>query len=195
MKKYPLFILIALLALTAEAQMGNAEIGDIPNKYLDIPYASLSEAQKLDIYLPTAEKGPFPVIIAVHGGAFLAGDKRDRQLEPMLHGLGRGYAVVSINYRLSPEATWPAQIHDCKAAVRWLRANASTYQLDPDNMVAWGASAGGHLSSMLGTTGDVAQLEDFNLGNPDQSSRVQAVVNWFGPTIFSKWTSSWARTR
>jgi acetyl esterase/lipase len=184
MKKYLLSILFAILALTTKAQLGNAEIGDIPNKYLDIPYATLSEAQKLDIYLPTEGEGPFPVIIAVHGGGFLAGDKRDRQLEPKLNGLGRGYAVVSINYRLSPEATWPAQIHDCKAAVRWLRANASAYQLDPDNMVAWGGSAGGHLSSMLGTSGDVAQLEDLDLGNPDQSSRVQAVVNWFGPTDF-----------
>jgi len=104
----------------------------------------------------------------------------------MLEGLKRGYAVVSINYRLSREAKWPAQIHDCKAAVRWIRANAKGYRLDPDRIAAWGGSAGGHLSAMLGTSGDVQSLEDSTQGNADQSSRVQAVVDWFGPTDFSK---------
>jgi acetyl esterase/lipase len=104
----------------------------------------------------------------------------------MLEGLKTGYAVVSINYRLSGEAKWPAQIHDCKAAVRWIRAHAREYRLDPDHIAAWGGSAGGHLAAMLGTSGSVKSLEDLTLGNPNQSSRVQAVVDWFGPTDFSK---------
>jgi acetyl esterase/lipase len=104
----------------------------------------------------------------------------------MLKGLKRGYAVVSINYRLSGEAIFPAQIYDVKAAVRWIRANAKQYKLNPDRIAAWGGSAGGHLSSLAGTSGNVKELEDLSLGNSGQSSRVQAVVDWFGPTDFLK---------
>ena len=93
----------------------------------------------------------------------------------------KGYAVASINYRLSQHAVFPAQIEDCKAAIRWLRANAAKYHLDPDHIGVWGASAGGHLVAMLGTTGGVKELEGTG-GNLDQSSRVQCVVDWFGPT-------------
>jgi acetyl esterase/lipase len=96
--------------------------------------------------------------------------------------LAQGYAVASINYRLSQHAKFPAQIEDCKAAVRWLRAHAAEYRLDAKQIAAWGASAGGHLAAMLGTTGDV---KEFDVGgNLDQSSRVQAVVDYFGPTDF-----------
>jgi acetyl esterase/lipase len=179
-------ILIFLISLTCNAQMREADISGIKNKYLDISYAQLSDAQKLDIYLPNEGDGPFPVILSIHGGAFMAGDKRDAQVTPMLKGLKCGYAVVSINYRLSDEAVWPAQIHDCKAAVRWVKANAGKYNFNPDKIVAWGGSAGGHLSAMLGTSGDVRELEGMELGNTDQSSRIQAVVDWFGPTDFLK---------
>ena len=89
--------------------------------------------------------------------------------------------MASINYRLSQHAVFPAQIEDCKAAIRWLRANAAKYHLDPDHIGVWGASAGGHLVAMLGTTGGVKELEGKG-GNLDQSSRVQCVVDWFGPT-------------
>ena len=116
----------------------------------------------------------------------MAGDKGDGQVEPMLRGLKQGYAVVAINYRLSGEAIWPAQIYDCKAAVRWIKANAQKYNLDADHIVAWGGSAGGHLSSILGTSADVEKLEGPELGNSGQSSRINAVVDWFGPTNFLK---------
>jgi len=159
-------------------------VDQITRKWLDLAYAATSEAQKLDVYLPEHGEGPFPVILSVHGGAFKGGDKRDGQVIPMLAGLKRGYAVVSINYRLSGQAVWPAQIHDCKAAVRWLRAHAAAYKLDGDRIAAWGGSAGGHLAAMLGTSGGVEALEDLTLGNPHHSSRVQAVVDWFGPTNF-----------
>ena len=89
--------------------------------------------------------------------------------------------MASINYRLSQHAVFPAQIEDCKAAIRWLRANAAKYHLDPDHIGVWGASAGGHLVALLGTTGGVKELEGTG-GNLDQSSRVQCVVDWFGPT-------------
>jgi acetyl esterase/lipase len=184
MKKTITFLLLALILLTMDAQTKLIDVSSIKNKHLDIPYAAKSNAQTLDIYLPDKGNGPFPVILSIHGGAFKMGDKRDGQVMPMLTGLHRGYAVVSINYRLSGEAIWPAQINDCKAAVRWIRANSKKYKLNPDRIAAWGGSAGGHLSAVLGTSGDVKSLEDLTLGNPDQSSRVQVVIDWFGPTDF-----------
>ena len=104
--------------------------------------------------------------------------------------LRRGFAVASINYRLSQQAVFPAQIQDCKAAVRFLRKNADKYHLNPDHFGAWGASAGGHLVALLGTSGDGKDLEpeaEAGVGagagtNAPVSSRVQAVVDWFGPT-------------
>jgi len=156
----------------------------IKQKWSDIPYATISEAEKLDIYLPNDGTGPFPVIVSIHGGAFIGGDKNDGQVVPMLEGLKRGYAVVSINYRLSGEATIPAQINDVKAAIRFLRANASKYNINPDKIAAWGGSAGANLAALAGTSGGVKELEDLSLGNSEQSSSVQAVVDWFGPINF-----------
>ncbi|RPI00866.1 MAG: alpha/beta hydrolase [Calditrichaeota bacterium] len=164
--------------------MSKAPTESITRKWLDIAYASLSPAQKLDIYLPEQGEGPFPVILSIHGGAFRGGDKSDGQLTPMLEGLKRGYAVVSINYRMSGEAIFPAAVHDVKAAIRWIRAHAGEYHFDKDKIAAWGGSAGGHLCAMAGVSGEVTELEDLSLGNPEQSSRVQAVVDWFGPTQF-----------
>ncbi len=136
------------------------------------------ERQKLDLYLPKADV-KLPLIIWVHGGAWLSGSK-DRVVP--LGYLAEGYAVASINYRLSQHAIFPAQIEDCKAAVRWLRAHAQEYNLEPDRFGVWGESAGGHLVSLLGTTGDV---NEFDVGeNLAFSSRVQAVVDCFGPTDF-----------
>jgi acetyl esterase/lipase len=163
-----------------------ANMDHIQRKFLDISYAQVSAAEKLDIYLPDEGEGPFPVILAIHGGAFMGCDKADLQVLPMLEGLKRGYVVVSINYRLSWEAQFPALIQDAKAAVRWMRANATQYRLEPGKIAAWGGSAGGYLSSMLGTTAGIPELEDLSLGNPHQPSHVQAVVDWFGPTNFLK---------
>jgi acetyl esterase/lipase len=102
---------------------------------------------------------------------------------PALPLVTRGYAVASINHRFSQHAAFPAQIEDCKAAVRWLRANAKAHNLDPDRIGVWGASSGGHLVALLGTSGGVKELEGSG-ENSDQSSRVQAVVDFFGPTDF-----------
>jgi acetyl esterase/lipase len=169
-----------------EMQPPPAYTHDVKRRYLDIPYANLSLSQKLDIYLPDEGKGPFPVILSIHGGAFMGCDKSDMQVLPMLEGLKRGYAVVALNYRLSWEATFPALVHDVKAAVRWVRANADWYYFDPKRIATWGGSARGYLSAMLGTSAGVSELEDLSLGNPDQPCNVQAVVDWFGPTNFLK---------
>ncbi len=136
------------------------------------------ERQKLDLYLPS-EGENLPLIINIHGGAFLMGSKED--MVP-LSFLSEGYAVASINYRLSYHAIFPAQIEDCKSAVRWLRKNSDKYGINPSRFGVIGASAGGYLAAMLGTTGDV---KEFDLGeNLEVSSRVQAVVDLFGPTDF-----------
>jgi acetyl esterase/lipase len=158
----------------------------IQKKMFDIPYASLSPAQKLDIYLPETGQSPFPVILSIHGGAFMFGDKRDDQVLPMLEGLPRGYAVVSMNYRMSGEANFPALVHDVKAALRWMRAHAAQWGFDPARMAAWGGSAGGYQAAMAGVSCGISELEDLSLGYPGQSSCVQAVVDWFGPTDFLK---------
>jgi acetyl esterase/lipase len=144
----------------------------------DLEYARAGDKKLLlDLYLPENAARPMPLIIGIHGGAWLGGDKAGHQARRMT---ARGYAVASVNYRLIPEGLYPSQIEDCKAAVRWLRANAKEYGLDPDRFGAWGESAGGHLVALLGTTG---ATKEFDKGeNLDVSSRVQAVCDYFGPT-------------
>jgi len=169
-----------------EEQPAAADTSHVKRRYLDIAYADLSPSQKLDVYLPDEGEGPFPVILSLHGGAFMGCHKADMQVLPMLEGLKRGYAVVASNYRLSWEATFPALVHDAKAAVRWIRGNAKWFYFDPERVAAWGGSAGGYLSTMLGVSEGIAELTDLRLGNPDQPSHVRAVVDWFGPTNFRK---------
>ena len=173
---FPVFIAAALAQPSAtreprlpEGAIAHRDLAYVPNGH---------ERQKLDLILPK-DGTNLPLIINIHGGAFKMGGKE--QGVPTEY-LAEGYAVASINYRLSQQAKFPAQIEDCKAAVRWLRAHAAEYRLDPKHFAAWGASAGGHLAAMLGTTGDT---KEFDIGaNLDQSSRVQAVVDYFGPTDF-----------
>ncbi len=172
---------------------GSSTFASIEPTYADLAYATESDAQKLDLYVPEGS-GPFPVVIMVHGGGFMFGDKADGAgLTGVDQLLAAGYAVASINYRLSGEAQYPAQIFDAKASVRFLRANAEKYNLNPDKFAAWGASAGGNLVSLLGTTCGVAELEG-DLGNAGQSSCVQAVVDWFGPIDFLKMDEQFAGT-
>jgi acetyl esterase/lipase len=125
---------------------------------------------------------PAPALVFVHGGAFRTGS-RDDGIVPLIPFAQRGYVCASLEYRLSGEAVWPAQIEDVKCGVRFLRANAERFGLDPEHIGAWGPSAGGHLVSMLGVTGEVAELEGEG-GWAGVSSRVQAVCDWFGPTDF-----------
>jgi acetyl esterase/lipase len=155
----------------------------IKRKWLDLPYATRSPAQKLDLYLPDDGEGPFPVIATFHGGAWMFGDKADVMNLPFLTGLQRGYAVACVNYRLSGEAQFPSQIYDCKAAIRYLRGHAAEYKLDRSHIGVWGASAGGHLAALLGTSNKVNGLEDLSMKNSHTriSSKVQAVAVWYGP--------------
>ena len=145
----------------------------------DLEYARVDgKSMRLDIYGPRASKKPLPLVVWIHGGAWQNGDKRSCLARRLAD---QGYVVASINYRLSHEAIFPAQIYDCKAAIRWLRANAGKYHIDPNRIGVWGASAGGHLAALLGTSGDVEDLEG-SLGPQKVSSRVQAVCDYYGPT-------------
>ncbi|MGK7377350.1 alpha/beta hydrolase fold domain-containing protein [Planococcus sp. 1R117A] len=173
----------------AETKQPSAETVDtsfIENKYLDLDYGSNSEAQKLDIYLPNEGEGPFPVIVAIHGGGFREGDKTGADLTAMIEGVNRGYAVVAVNYRLSREAFFPAAISDVKAAIRYVKANAEEYNVNPEKVAAWGGSAGAHLAALIGTTGDDGSLNGKNTENINFSSEVQAVVDWYGQIDFLK---------
>ena len=111
--------------------------------------------------------------------------EKSEDISPMLEGVKRGYAVASINYRLSSEAKWPAALNDVKAAIKYLRANAKKYNLNPDKFATWGASAGGNLSAMAAVSAGRDELVDENLGNREVSDSVQAAVDWFGPIYFS----------
>jgi acetyl esterase/lipase len=147
----------------------------------DIPYVTNGhEKQKLDLYLPAVPKGP--LFVSIHGGAWRAGSKSHADGLPLL---AQGYVVASIEYRFSQDAVFPAQIEDCKAAIRWLRAHAKEYGYDPKRVTAWGGSAGGHLVAMLATTGND---KEFDVGeNLDQSSAIQCGIDLYGPTDFLHW--------
>jgi acetyl esterase/lipase len=139
---------------------------------------------KLDLAMPNDREGPFPAIVCIHGGGWVAGDRR--QMAMTIGVLAaRGYVAVTPDYRLAPEGRFPAAVEDCKAAVRWLRAHAKEYKIDPDRIGAMGFSAGGHLACMLGVTDRADGLEGDG-GNTDFSSRVQAVVSFFGPTDLTR---------
>ncbi|MEL6345883.1 MAG: alpha/beta hydrolase [Myxococcota bacterium] len=148
----------------------------------DLPYAEIADSQVLDLYVP-AGAGPHPVIVLVHGGGFFTGDKRVHQ-DDAAYLVEQGFAAASINYRLSGEATFPAAVQDCKAAVRFLRANADVYRIDPDRIGSWGESAGGNLAAMLGTSAGDVGLEGEALGNAGFASDVTATVTMFPPIDF-----------
>ena len=154
---------------------------------LDLSYAgNENPRQKLDLLLPKARVSDerLPVLAYIHGGAFKGGNKRGGHRHLMKYVASGKFAGVTIAYRLSGEAIWPAQIHDCKAGIRWIRANAEKYGLDPNRILVWGHSAGGHLSAMVGTTGDDRSVEGEVGPNKSYSSGVHAVCNYFGPSDF-----------
>src|SRR5215468_8396747 len=166
--------IIACLTLLTALFSGHTQPSLPPGtqKLKDLEYGQASgRAMLLDLYLPEKTDKPLPLIIWIHGGAWMGGSKDGPS--PALRFLKDGYAVAHVGYRLSQEAKFPAQIHDCKAAVRWLRAKSKEYNLDPKKFVAWGSSAGGHLVALLGTTGGVAEFEG-DVNDLKQSSRIQA---------------------
>jgi len=179
------FALVALLLLVAAPRDSAALTVE-----RDVVYGTAQGTPLLlDLAMPKTGNGPFPVVVFLHGGGWSEGNRQE--MNHFIEGVaGLGYVGVTVAYRLVPAARFPAQLEDCKAAVRWLRANAAKYRINPKRIGVVGFSAGGHLASMLGVTGKNDGLEGAG-GNPDQSSRVQAVVSFFGLTDFS--TRDWPR--
>lgn len=153
--------------------------------YSDVDYVGDGNTkQMLDIYIPTGVTTPTGTIVHIHGGAFMMGSKGVSEQPSFQYFFDNGYVCVDINYRLSTDSLWPAQVHDCKAAIRYLKANAALYHIDTCKIGVIGESAGGYLVAMLGTTAQVPQLEGLHLGNTNVTSRVHAVVDLFGPINF-----------
>ena len=158
-----------------------------PKVYKDLEFAKVDEhSLKLDLYLP-ADQPSAPLVVWIHGGGWRAGSKENCNVKWLTE---HGFAIASISYRLTDKATFPAQIHDCKGAVRWLRANAEKYGYSTCRIAVAGSSAGGHLAALLGISGDVKALEGNVGGNLDQSSRVNAIIDYFGATDFIQRTKS-----
>lgn len=174
--------LVLLSASCAKAQPPKAPPGFIAE--YNVKYVVDGDpAQTLDILYPAeAPTKRLPLLVWIHGGGWTSGSK-DQQ--PYLGQLQRGYVVASLEYRFSQKAKFPAQIQDCQAAIRWLRANAARYHIDPERIGVGGASAGGHLSALVGVCGGQDKFPKIG-GNEEQSDRVQAVCDIFGPTDF--WT-------
>jgi len=175
-----LVLALAELALVVASRHGSPEITVERN----LVYATVNNTPLLlDLAMPNTGAGPFPVVVFLHGEGWRAGNRQ--QMNHFIEGMARlGYVAITVEYRLVPTARFPAQVEDCKAAVRWLRANAKKYRVRSDRIGVVGFSAGGHLASMLGVTRKEDGFEGLG-GNPEQSSRVQAVVSFFGPTDFS----------
>ncbi len=188
----PFFSVLALCLILGPTSAQKQNIDIKP----DIPYRTapagkeVPEYWKLDLAIPKKGKNPFPAVVCIHGGGWRAGNRK--QLSKLTQVLAKkGFVAATISYRLSNVAKFPAQIEDCKAAVRFLRANAKKYRIDPERIGCVGFSAGGHLVCLLGAA-DKEEMLEGDGGNLDQSSRVQAVVSFFGPTDFI--VKRWSQT-
>lgn len=180
-------LLTGLFALLLAAPLSAQEKKFQVQMEKDLIYGKGGQTElKLDLAMPKDGAGPFPAVVCVHGGGWRGGSRTDltKTIEMLA---GRGFVAVAVTYRLVPTAAFPAQIEDCKASVRWLRANAKKYKIDPDRIGAIGMSAGGHLVSLLGTTVKEDGLEGSG-GNAEFSSGVQAVISFFGPSDLSERT-------
>lgn len=149
---------------------------------LDIPYAATQHPhQKLDLFTPAKKHSQkLPLIIFLHGGAWQQGDKSEG-IDDLMDFVRSGrYIAASVNYRLIQDAAWPAQLYDCKAAIRWLRSHADNYGIDPQKISVWGRCAGGHLALMLGATGGKPSFEGMIGSHANVSSKISAIINFSG---------------
>jgi acetyl esterase/lipase len=152
-----------------------------PNSFFDLEYAKVDGISlKLDLHMPNKKTDRKPeLVVFFHGGSWRSGSKKTCHVGWLTH---HGYAVASVDYRLSGQAKFPALVHDCQGAIRWLRANADKYGISAERICATGASAGGLLSTLVATSGGIKALEGTVGGNLDQSSRVQSALGMFCPT-------------
>lgn len=152
------------------------------NHYLDVPYAQESPRQTLDLWLPNEGQGPFPLIIFVHGGGWVSGNKRETTMPGVFKFPSQGYALACVEYRLVPDVRWPEPLEDVRAAIRFLRAHAEEYRLNPDKVAIMGNSAGGHLSNMVAALAGRPLFQGPQHGNLDQSDAVQCLISVYSPT-------------
>ena len=166
-----------------------ADISWVKRKFLDVPYASESKSQCFDLYLPEEGNGPFPLLIHIHGGGFAFGDKRDDHMDAYLTGIKRGYAVASLEYRKSGEAIFPAAVNDCREAIRYIKAHAGEYCVDPKRIAVIGGSAGGNLTAMMGMNiPNGAFPGEREAGSYAETPFVVVAVPQFGPMSFGTMT-------
>jgi acetyl esterase/lipase len=194
MSRFPIraliaFLILALGLLTVSGPLAQTQKAPvIPQDVIlktGIEYTNPDDQHlQLNLAMPKTGDGPFPAIVCIHGGGFRAG-KRESYDSQCLRLAQCGYVALTVSYRLAPKYPFPAAIHDVKAAVRWARANAAKYRIDPERIGVTGGSAGGHLAQFLAVTADVKQFEGEG-GNANQSSQVACVVNVYGPSDFTK---------
>lgn len=176
--KQKIFLLCALQLIPALAHSADLHKVEIQS---DIVYAKPGERSlMINLHMPQGIERP-PLILFIHGGGWKGGNRKNCKIAWVA---AHGYAIASIDYRLSQEAIFPAQIHDCKGALRWLRAHQEEYQYDASRIVVAGTSAGGHLAALMATSGGVKELEGDTAGHRDQSARVQGALDYYGPTDF-----------
>ena len=174
-------IILTLLCVVIFAADSRCDESPTVKVRRDITFAEVDgQPLKLDLYIPETAQSP-PLVVWIHGGGWRAGSRKNPKIEDITR---RGYALASISYRFTDEAIFPAQIHDCKAAVRWLRANADRFGYNRRWIAVAGSSAGGHLALLMGVSGGQGELEGNVGGNLDQSSTVQAVIDYYGPSDF-----------
>ena len=152
------------------------DVSGVKRKWLDVPYASQSPSQVLDIYLPETGDGPFPTYIFIHGGAYIAGDKQDLQFLLGIDGVNRGYAVVSVEYRKALESKAPNALYDVKTAIRFLKAHAAEYCLDPARFALGGDSAGAYYAVFAAATAGIPAFDGPEPLYPEVPGDVRAVV-------------------
>ncbi len=179
----PIPILALLLGFGTARVMADTPAPATPAFIRNLPYVPKGhERQILDLFIPPNAAAEAPLLVWIHGGAWTGGGKENCPAAEMVK---KGWVVASLNYRFSQHAVFPAQLEDCKAALRFLRAHAAEYHIDKSRVVVWGSSAGGHLVALLGVTG---QTKEFDVGaNLEQSSAVSCVIDWYGPTDFLHW--------
>ena len=177
-----------LIVLTMASSLRSQVPAQVPDTVIvekGIEYANPDDQHlQLNLARPKTGDGPFPAIVCIHGGGFRAG-KRESYDGLIVRLAEQGYVAITVTYRLAPKYQFPAAVHDTKAAVRWVRANAAKYKIDPSRIGTTGGSAGGHLAQFLGVTAGVKEFEGDG-GNPAESSAVACVVNVYGPSDFTK---------
>lgn len=181
--KFFLAEIISLILILAGSAFAESSL--INHSYSNVAYASISTSQVCNIYCPSSNKKKLPVIILVHGGGFAMGSQNDPIIQPVIEkALANGYIVVSVDYRKSSEAVFPAALADVKAAVRWVKANAGKYKFDDSSITIWGESAGAYLSTMTALTPEVISLNGDVKENLEYSSSVNNLVSFYAPIEF-----------